>query len=141
MAGEIVLGYDGSGGADAALEVACDFAKRLERKLVIVFAYEVSAFGGEVQDLARALRERGEAVTARAAASAKEAGLEPEIAIAPGKQAEAIARLASDRDALMIVVGSNGESALKGIVLGSVPQKLLHIAEEPLLVVPHRGDG
>ena len=36
----------------------------------------------------------------------------------------------------MIVVGSHGEPPLKGVILGSTPNKLLHISERPVLVVP-----
>ena len=36
----------------------------------------------------------------------------------------------------MIVVGSYGESPIKGAILGSTPHKLLHRAERPVLVVP-----
>jgi nucleotide-binding universal stress UspA family protein len=36
----------------------------------------------------------------------------------------------------MIVVGSTGEAALKGAILGSTPYKLLHQADRPVLVVP-----
>ena len=36
----------------------------------------------------------------------------------------------------MIVVGSYGEPPLKGMILGSTPNKLLHISERPVLVVP-----
>jgi nucleotide-binding universal stress UspA family protein len=136
MAGEIVLGQDGSAGSSQALAVACELAKQLDRKLVITFAYEVSKFGGEVQDLAHSLREHGESVTGEAAAKAREAGLEPETVIESGQIADALARLATDRGASMIVVGSSGESALKGIVLGSVAHKLLHLASTPVLVVP-----
>ncbi len=38
----------------------------------------------------------------------------------------------------MIVVGSHGAGALRGIVLGSTPYKLLHHSRVPVLVVPHR---
>ena len=31
----------------------------------------------------------------------------------------------------MIVVGSYGEAPLKGVILGSTPHKLLHLAEPP----------
>jgi nucleotide-binding universal stress UspA family protein len=36
----------------------------------------------------------------------------------------------------VIVVGTYSERPLSGAILGSVPQKLLHIAEQPVLVVP-----
>lgn len=136
MAGEIVLGQDGSEGSSEALSVACELAKQLDRKLVIAFAYEVSKVGGEVQDLAAALRERGESVTAEAATKAREAGVESETVIEPGHIADTLARLAEQRGASMIVVGSRRESALQGLVLGSVAHKLLHLATTPVLVVP-----
>jgi nucleotide-binding universal stress UspA family protein len=136
MAGEIVLGQDGSDGSAEALNVACDLAKQLDRKLVIAYAYEVSKLGGEVQDLASALHERGEGVTAEAATKARAAGVDSETVVESGQIADALARLAEERGASMIVVGSRGESSLKGLVLGSVAHKLLHLAKTPVLVVP-----
>ena len=38
----------------------------------------------------------------------------------------------------MIVVGTYGESPIKGAILGSTPHKLLHMSERPVLVVPGR---
>jgi nucleotide-binding universal stress UspA family protein len=37
------------------------------------------------------------------------------------------------------VIGSRGESALKGLLLGSVAHKLVHLSGTPVLVVPHDG--
>ncbi|HEY1595762.1 MAG TPA: universal stress protein [Thermoleophilaceae bacterium] len=138
MSDEIVLGYDGSDGGKAALNVACGLAKKLGSKIVIAYAYEVSAFGGEVQDLGKELHERGEALNAEAAAAAAQQGVESETLIERGEKADALARVAADRNAAMIVVGSRGERPLKGVVLGSVSQKLLHLSETPVLVVPLR---
>jgi nucleotide-binding universal stress UspA family protein len=50
--------------------------------------------------------------------------------------AEARLDAARQRDARMIVVGSSGETPLKGAILGSTPYKLLHQSERPVLVVP-----
>jgi nucleotide-binding universal stress UspA family protein len=44
--------------------------------------------------------------------------------------------LAERESARMIVVGSYGESPIKGAILGSTPHKLLHLSERPVLVVP-----
>jgi nucleotide-binding universal stress UspA family protein len=44
--------------------------------------------------------------------------------------------VADEREARMIVVGSFGEAPLKSIVLGSTTNKLLHLTERPVLVVP-----
>jgi nucleotide-binding universal stress UspA family protein len=136
MPGDVVIGYDGSEGSKKALAAAIELADALQRKLVIAYAYEVSDFGGEVTDLAKALRERGESVLGHAARSAKDAGLEPETTVISGDRAESLAELAAERGAGMVVIGSRGEGTLKGLILGSVAHKLLHLSPAPVLVVP-----
>ena len=42
-------------------------------------------------------------------------------------------------DAHMIVIGTHGESPLRGAILGSTPHKLLHLADRPVVVVPIGG--
>jgi nucleotide-binding universal stress UspA family protein len=44
--------------------------------------------------------------------------------------------LAAELDARVIVVGTRGESPLRGALLGSTPHKLLQLADRPVLVVP-----
>ncbi len=54
---------------------------------------------------------------------------------------DALLSLAERHDARFIVVGSYGESPLKGAILGSTPHKLLHMSPVPVVVVrrpPHR---
>ena len=48
-------------------------------------------------------------------------------------------KTADQLDARMIVVGSFGEPPLKGVILGSTPNKLLHLSSRPVLVVPADG--
>ena len=52
--------------------------------------------------------------------------------------AQALVELADERDARLIVVGTHGESPIRGALLGSTPHKLLHISDRPVLVVPSR---
>jgi nucleotide-binding universal stress UspA family protein len=136
MAGEIVVGYDGSTGARAGLDAAIDMAKKLGGDLVIVYGYEVSRIGGEVADLAAALLERGQSLTAEAAAIAREAGLEPKVQVVEAHPAEALADVAAALGAQMIVVATRGERPLRGVLVGSLAPKLLHLATVPVLVVP-----
>jgi len=136
MAGEIVVGYDGTQCADAALGVAIDLARDLGTKLVLTFAYDPPRIGGEVRDLDEALEHRGEEVMAAASAKAKEAGVETETVIHKEKASVALASLAQERKARFIVLGGYGERPATGAILGSTPHKLLHISEIPVIVVP-----
>jgi nucleotide-binding universal stress UspA family protein len=49
---------------------------------------------------------------------------------------DALLSLAEKHDARAIVVGTYSESPIKGALLGSVPHKLLHLSQRPVLVVP-----
>jgi nucleotide-binding universal stress UspA family protein len=55
-----------------------------------------------------------------------------------GGAAYAIAEAASNADAEVIVVGTRGHTALGGLLLGSVTQRLLHITPCPVLAVPRK---
>ncbi len=138
MAGEIVVGYDGTECAEAALEVAIDVARDLGTKLVIVYAYDPARIGGEVHDLDEALEKRGREVTAEAVKRSEGAGLEVEVQLIKEKPSVALSALASKRKARFIVLGGYGERPVTGVILGATPHKLLHIAEVPVIVVPVR---
>lgn len=137
MARTIVLGYDGSAGAGHALEKAIELATLEGARIVVVFAYEIpAAYGGETGDYRRAVRELAEQATARAIPRLEEAGVDYAIELVPQRPVDGLVDVAEKTGASMIVVGTNGEHPIKGIVLGSVPHKLLHLAHVPVLVVP-----
>jgi nucleotide-binding universal stress UspA family protein len=136
MAREIIVGYDGSECSRAALAAAVETAAAFGDKIVLVFGYEPYRMGGEIQDHRKALEERGEEVTKEALELAKAGGVEAEAHLVDRGAAEALIAEAELRDARMIVIGTYGDSPLKGAILGSTPHKLLHVAEVPVLVVP-----
>ncbi len=136
MASTIVLGYDGSDCAKAALETAVENAKAFGDGIVVAFGAGVYPIG-EDSDHLRLVRKMGadwadEALTAIRAAGVTDA----ETSVVDARPAEALLKVAADRDARMIVVGTHGEHPLTGAVLGSVPHKLLHLSKVPVLVVP-----
>lgn len=138
MAGEIVLGYDGTECANAALGVATELARELGSKLIVAYAFDPARIGGEVRDLDNALEKRGREVTAGAEERAKSAGVDTEVAMVKEKPSVALSTLASERGASFIVLGGYGERPVTGAILGSTPHKLLHISEVPVIVVPVR---
>jgi nucleotide-binding universal stress UspA family protein len=60
-----------------------------------------------------------------------------------GGAAHAVAEIADQEHADVIVVGTRGRTVLTGLLLGGVTQRLLHIARCPVLAVPpeHSSDG
>ncbi len=135
----LVVGYDGSDCAGVALDKAVELAKGLGDDIVVAFGYDPGGPGEEYGATRDAIRAVGEEVTARAVARAREAGTEVQVALVEERPTQALIKVADEHDARAIVVGSYGEHPIKGALLGSVPNKLLHLSERPVLVVPVPG--
>lgn len=143
MSRTIVVGVDGSGCSDCAVERAIELASGLGDTLVVAYAVEppFRSVGDEWTEARQALEEIGGPMLEKAVASAAEAGVPVEPVLVPKRPAEALLALAAERDARMIVVGSASERPLTGLILGSVPHKLVHRSTVPVLVVPMPDDG
>lgn len=131
----IVVGYDGSDGARAALDEAIALARALGDRLVLVLSLESSRLGAEVADLDTAVRARARAVLAEGLTRARAAGVEAEVHECEEAPADGLASIAAGLDARMVVTGSHGDRPLKGMLLGSTPYRLLHRCTRPVLVV------
>jgi len=135
--GTIVLGYDASPGAERALDQAVELASAFGDRLVIGFGVHPPGLGGgEGTQHREALREQAVQLTGNALQRALAAGVDAEIALVDERPAEALTGLGEQHEARLIVVGSYGESPLRGAILGSTPHKLLHLSDRPVLVVP-----
>ena len=132
----LIVGYDGSDPAHAALDAAIALAQATGDQLVLVFGFADPALGGESADMRTALTELATKRLDEGAERVRAAGLEVETVIAEQEPAEGLSELATERGARMIVVGSRGEGRIRGLLLGSTPYRLLHVAEVPVLVVP-----
>ncbi|HEY5052699.1 MAG TPA: universal stress protein [Solirubrobacterales bacterium] len=136
---QIVVGYDGSDCGNAALDAAVEMAKGLGDEIVVVFGYAPPGlWGGEIAEHEEAIEEFGERVMGQAKERAAVAGVDPAVEMVPKRGPDALIEVAEQRDARMIVVGSYGDPPLKGMILGSTPNKLLHLSDRPVLVVPAR---
>ena len=135
----IVVGYDGSDCAKAALAEAISLAKTAGFRIVVAFGYHGWPGGGEVGDYRRVLEQRGHEVTEEALAAVRAGGVQGEAAVVEESPSEGLVHLAERVGARMIVVGTRGERPLTGMILGSTPHKLLHRSPVPVLVVPEGG--
>ncbi|MGE5407650.1 MAG: universal stress protein [Syntrophothermus sp.] len=135
----IVLCLDGSEGSRRAVPVAIDLAERAGSRVVIAHVEEkLAAKGGpdlhaDEDEIQATIRSQAEELAA--------AGIETTVKMATvmrGGPAPAIARIADEVDADLIVLGTRGHSAVPGVLLGGVTQRLLHIGHRPVLAVPPR---
>ncbi|MCU0313110.1 MAG: universal stress protein [Solirubrobacteraceae bacterium] len=142
MNNELILGYDGSAGAHAALIEAVRLARDLGATLGVVFSYEPPAReAGEVADQREAIRELGVQIVQEAEARLADLGFaEYEALLIDDRPADGLVRVADERDARMIVVGGAGERPIAGALLGATPHNLLHLTDRPVLVVRQHDD-
>jgi nucleotide-binding universal stress UspA family protein len=136
MAGEIVLGFDGSGGSKAAMEQAIAMARAFGTSVIVAYGYATNPVGGENKDQEAVVRELGQTIAQEAVEHIAAAGVEVAVELIHDRPAEGIMDVAVARGARVIVVGSRGESPLTGAILGSVTYKLVHRSPIPVLVVP-----
>lgn len=139
MSKDIVVGYDGTECGHAALDLACELVAGLGGKVIVAYGFQPYQGAGEIGTQRELMRKEGQRLVDAGTAEARDRGVEAEAALLPMRPAAALASLAAERDARMIVVGSFGDPPLKGMILGSTPNKLLYMSERPVLVVPASG--
>jgi nucleotide-binding universal stress UspA family protein len=138
-AGRIVVGVDGSGGSDAALEWACGRAELTGEDVVVVHGWrDGSATGTTRREVPPQFMDRiaeEERLLAETVAGVRaehpDVNLEPEAIPVPAWRALADA----SASASLVAVGSRGRGAFTGMLLGSVSQQVLHHAQCPVAVV------
>jgi nucleotide-binding universal stress UspA family protein len=133
----VVLGYDGSTSADAALNATIIRAKQRSASVVVVFGYFITPWGGTGEGSIReAMEEVGSTALSSAVADLRAAGIEASSRLVATKPADALIEVAEEVGADTIVVGTVGENPISGALMGSVVLRLVQRSHIPLLVVP-----
>ncbi|MFI6588573.1 universal stress protein [Embleya sp. NPDC050493] len=133
--GHVVVGFDGSPGADRAVDLAADEALRRHTTLEVLHALEWVELGHADDHFGQQLRDEARTIVDRGAERARLR--HPDLAISTTIEfANAIDALeaAGDRAALL-VVGSRGLGGFAGLLLGSVSLPVSAATRCPLLVV------
>ena len=134
----IVVGTDGSPGAEAAVERAAEVATGTGARVHLVTAYpDIPSYRERIGSSAKRqsidLRQVADTVLARTAE--KVTGVEVETHAREGDPAQVIADVAEEQNADLIVVGDRGLTGLERFLLGSVSSKLSHHAPCSVMIV------
>jgi nucleotide-binding universal stress UspA family protein len=135
----IVVGTDGSPGAEAAVQKVIELARGSGAKVHLVCAYAgpsaLERIGLTAKQDPVNLRGVAADVLARDERRFAEAGFEVEKHAREGDPAHTIIDVATEQDADLIAVGARGLSGVRRFMLGSVSSKLSHHAPRSLLIV------
>ena len=135
----IVVGTDGSAGAEAAIEKVIELVHEQGATVHLVCVYPgqkpLERIGLTARHEATDLRGVAADVLARDERRFREAGFEVEKHVREGDPAHVLIDVASENDADLIAVGARGSAGVRRFMLGSVSSKLAHHAPSSLLIV------
>ncbi len=139
--GSVVVGHDGSDGADAALATALEFATQLRAPVYILRAWSIAtaprpadwAFGyvSSSEELERAVLDELQRSVRGFAQRFPDVGVS--CLAVQGSPAKSL--IDASATARMLVVGSRGLGGLAEMLLGSVSDQVIRHAHCPVLVV------
>lgn len=142
--GPILFATDGSPSAGEAQREAFGLAKSLGAPLLVVsvehavlptVGYTAYGYSQVVAELSMAENKRVQELLETIETEAGKEGIRCSTTFAEGFVVEEICRIASERGARLIVVGSHGWGAARRFLSGSVSTGLVHSAPCPVLVV------
>jgi nucleotide-binding universal stress UspA family protein len=147
---KILVAYDRSSHARAALAQAVDIARTQQATLTVLTSYStVLAWSGVTvpgltqtiyDELMEAVRAEGQAAIDEAVKQLPD-GMTAGTRLVDAPAAEAILGEASQGGHDLIVLGSRGRGDVGSMLLGSVSHRVLHSSHLPVLVVTARADA
>ncbi|SFC54532.1 Nucleotide-binding universal stress protein, UspA family [Halobiforma haloterrestris] len=165
----ILVPTDGSDGAGAALEAARDLAETHEATVHVLYVVDTShpalGIGGDPntesspgmvgdpqgadtpmsgeRELSREIRQEAREYGKEAIDDATDRlrDVDTEAAVDSGEPVETILQYADEHDADLVVMGTHGRTGLERYLIGSVAEKMLRMADVPVLAVPDGSAG
>ena len=138
MFGKILHANDGSEHAFHALAVALEIAKQNRSELHIVCVEEIPylpEFIKEVRESAGAAARYFHEVLQRARGMAEQSQVRLHTHVLVGHPVRDIVKLAADCEADLLVIGATGHSAMYERMVGSRADRIIQLAQCPVLVV------
>ena len=153
MASRIFVCFDGSDGAAHALTEAARLFPAAQATVAYAWQppipYGGLSYGGQIilpaeimRELEGKARQRAEDLVEQAVADARAAHLDAHAAVyeTTGPVWRQLLAAAVEAEAEVIVAGSRGFGEVKGLLLGSTSQALVHHSSRPVLIVPVHGE-
>lgn len=141
--GTILVGVDGSEGSQRAAEHGAALARIRGAELLLATVVRPPegwwGIGGAPptpEAMSAALVEGQQKILADVVAQLDLEDVEHETIEDVGDPATRLLGLADERGADLIVIGKRGASLAERVILGSVADRVTHLAEVPILVVP-----
>lgn len=141
----VVVGADGSDGAQAALAWSANYAKQCDAKVHVVYAVDptpwvlpamamdpIPIYNDDWRATVTAMLEGPWTQTLA------DNGVSFQCEILEGDPAREIKEYADKVQADLIVVGRRAKEGVGDLLLGSVPRSLAHSTKRPLTIVPDR---
>ena len=138
MFSRILHANNGSEHAFHALTVALAIAKQNESDLHMVSVEEIDympEFVEEVREETRTAARRFHTVLQRARAMAEESHVNLKTHVVAGHPVRDVVILAADLKVELLVIGAKGHSALYERMVGSRADRIMHLAQCPVLIV------
>ena len=134
----IVLAIDGSEYSHRAMEYARSLAERYEADLWLIHVFSHTSDLLGYQDFEKLYAKRksaGQAILDDARKILGSTVYKVHQELMEGSEAEAILMVAEKQQADLIVMGTRGFGSVKGLLVGSVSRKVIHLSTCPVMVV------
>jgi nucleotide-binding universal stress UspA family protein len=140
MLSKILVAVDGSGNSFRALENTFFIAKNTGAQITAIHVIErIPTVYVESQkllnDLLANYRKESAKILDRCKEMAEKSGIKISTVIAEGDAASSITKYAQQGEFDLIVIGSRGLGRLKGMMLGSISNKVLHHTKCSVMIV------
>lgn len=140
MTKKILVPVDGSDQARKAIDFAANLAKQNDATIHLLHVYKLpiipEGMGEYVISDRIELQALGDKIISVAQDEVrKKGGQHIEATVMEGDSAERIIAYAKDHDVDMIVMGNRGLGSFKGLLLGSVSNKVSHRADRTCVIV------
>ncbi len=139
----VLVGVDGSDACNRAVAYARDRAEALDGRIVLahVIPWSPYSFTTPEDNEERPRRREAELAAAEEQIMAPAAAIVGDAVpvtsiVKHGDRVDLLLDLAREHGANQILVGRTGESRLRTTVFGSVPSRLVQLADVPVTVVP-----